>query len=59
MRAVESVLSTLGQMPADEPPANLVAKTMKFIRKHEHDVVKAPEAHRPAAVHGINHRHLH
>ena len=66
MRGVETVLGALSQMPATEPPANLVAKTMKFIRRHEHDVAIAPAAvdadtSRRAGVthHGMSFRPLH
>lgn len=66
MRAVDKVLGALSQMPAEEPPANLVTKTMKFIRKHEHDVAIAPavadaDASRRAGVthHGMSFRPLH
>lgn len=67
VRATEKILGTLAQMPATEPPVNLVAKTMKFIQKHQHDVVIAPAAaaaataaaRRHAVHHGMSFRPLH
>ena len=42
VHAVEQILGALAQLPAPQPPNNLVAKTLKFIKKHEHDVTIAP-----------------
>jgi hypothetical protein len=35
MVAVEKILGLLGQMPADEPPPNLLARTLQRIEKSE------------------------
>ena len=57
--AVETILGTLAQMPVSEPPSNLVAKTLKFIKKHEHDATITPAAiRRPAVMHGVYYRPL-
>jgi hypothetical protein len=56
VRAAEKLFGLLDQMPAAQSPAHLVDRTMKFIKKHEHDVTLprpaehvAPQApgHRP------------
>jgi hypothetical protein len=60
MRVVDQILGTLAHMPAGDPPTNLVAKTLKFIKKHQNDVANVPAAvRRPAATHGVNYRPLH
>jgi hypothetical protein len=51
IRAVEKVFDLLEQWPAQEPPANLVAGTMKFIQHHGHEAAPGPAAaRRPATV---------
>jgi hypothetical protein len=45
MAAIENILTLLGQMPVEEPPTNLVARTMRKIEKTE-KVGKTPTARR-------------
>jgi len=42
MAVVQNILSLLGQMPVEEPPTNLVARTMRKIEKTE-KAGKTPE----------------
>jgi hypothetical protein len=46
LKAAEQLFHMIGQMPVSEPPPNLVARTLKFIKKHEHDVMKQPAEQR-------------
>jgi hypothetical protein len=55
VRAAEKLFSFLDQMPAVQSPANLVTRTMKFVKKHEHDMAEP----RPAAEHTTPHIHGH
>src|SRR5579862_3242018 len=60
VRAAEKLFQLLDNMPAPAVPQNLVAHTLKFIKRHEHDVaLPAPathtHAHAPARTSG--HRH--
>ena len=52
VKRVEEVLDLLSHLPAEEPSSTLVAATLKFIRRHEHDGVAVPAAgiHRGATV---------
>lgn len=54
VKKVSGMFDLLGQLPAEEPRANLAAATMKFIRQHEHEMPAAAQpapARRPVAVH--------
>jgi len=55
VRAAEKLFGLLDQMAAVQSPAHLVDRTMKFIKKHEHDVT----APRPQAEHVVPHIHGH
>ena len=63
IRAVEKVFDLMAQWPAQEPPGNLAAATMKFIQRHAHEAVPNPAtaARRPATVShaSAEHRSLH
>src|SRR5437868_6259832 len=47
---VGKLFDLLGHLPAEEPPANLVAATMKYVQRHEHEVIGQAAAPRRAVV---------
>ena len=59
VKRVEKLFDLLAQMPQQEPPANLLAATLKHVRLHEHDVIAGQPVTKGVTVsHAMSHRTL-
>jgi hypothetical protein len=63
VQKVTQLLDVLAQMPAEDPPMNLLESTLRFVQQHQHEVPRAQPtlSRRPGAIHhlGAANRSLH
>ena len=59
VKRVEQLFDTMSQWPVEEPPTTLVASTLKYVKRHAHEVATHPETRKPAAISQMTHRPLH
>ena len=50
VKMVEQLFDLMTQMPAAEPPALLLARTLKYIQQHQHDTTARPDSGKAATV---------